>query len=291
MLSVPTVVWSGAIAAMVSLTGALAGVVLSNRSSEKRLSDQLRHDAAEKQRDRLAALRREVYLKLFEELTAVGGHLGALAGKDPATENLGGPLQTAVAQLGKVQLVGVQQTALLASELSNLYGEALIRLMLAAKPLHDLKIDINIADTAFQEGISEARRANQERQILRESGKPDAARMLALQLSFDHAQEAYQAALQEKSTKWDTYNSLQPRFMQAVFAELEAIAPAQAKLMNAMRQEIGLPSDLDFMLERTRAAQIRMKVAAEALVAGLGEKGSSSTFVNTAPLNSGISQE
>lgn len=269
LLSVPTVVWSGVVAAVVSLTGAVAGVVLSNRSSEKRLVDQLRHDAAEKQRDRLAALRREVYLKLFEELSAVGGHLGALAGKDPVTENLGGPLQTAIAQLGKVQLVGKPQTALFAGELSSLYGEALMRLMLAAKPLHDLKIDINIAEAAFQEGIAEARRANQARQSIRESGKPDVARMRELQLSFNHAQEAYQAALDEKSTKWDEFNALQPRFMQAVFAELEAIAPAQAKLMDAMRQEIGLPSDLDFMLERTRAAQLRMKAAADELITGL----------------------
>lgn len=269
LLSVPTVVWSGVIAAVVSLTGAVAGVVLSNRSSEKRLVDQLRHDAAEKQRDRLAALRREVYLKLFEELSAVGGHLGALAGKDPVTENLGGPLQTAIAQLGKVQLVGKPQTALFAGELSSLYGEALIRLMLAAKPLHDLKIDINIAEAAFQEGIAEARRANQARQSIRESGKPDVARMRELQLSFNHAQEAYQAALDEKSAKWDEFNALQPRFMQAVFAELEAIAPAQAKLMDAMRQEIGLPSDLDFMLERTRATQLRMKAAADELITGL----------------------
>ncbi len=272
LLSVPTVVWSGVIAAVVSLTGAVAGVVLSNRSSEKRLADQLRHDAAEKQRDRLAALRREVYLKLFEELSAVGGHLGALAGKDPVAENLGGPLQTAIAQLGKVQLVGKPQTALLAGELSSLYGEALIRLMLAAKPLHDLKIDINVAEAAFQGGIAEARRANLARQSIRESGKPDVTRMRELQLSFNHAHGAYQTALDEKSVKWGEFNALQPHFMQAVFAELEAIAPAQAKLMDAMRQEIGLPSDLDFMLERTRAAQLRMKAATDELITGLSAR-------------------
>lgn len=199
----------------------------------------------------------------------MGGHLGALAGKDPVTENLGGPFQTAMAQLGKVQLVGMQQTALLSGELSSVYGEALMRLMLAAQPLHSLKIDINIAEAAFQDGIAEARRANQERQSLQESGKPDAARLQALQVSFDQAQESFQVALEEKSAKWKEFNALQPTFMRAVFAELQVVAPAQAKLMDAMRQEIGLPSDLDFMLERTRVAQDRMKAAADALMAGL----------------------
>lgn len=48
LLSAPTIVWSGVIAAIVSLAGAIAGVVLSNKSSEKRLGAQLRHDAAER---------------------------------------------------------------------------------------------------------------------------------------------------------------------------------------------------------------------------------------------------
>ena len=270
LLSVPTVIWSGLVAAIVSLTGAVVGVVLSNRSSERRLGDQLRHDATEKQRDRLAVLRREVYLKLFEEFSAVGGHLGALAAKDPVAENLGAPLQAAMSQLGKVQLVGSQQTALLAGDLSSLYGEALFRLMLAAKPLHDLKIDIGLADKSFQEGIAEAQRVNQERQRVRESGKQDAPRMNALQDSFNHAKETYQAAAAQRSANWDEFNSLQPQFMQAVFEELQAIAPAQARLMDAMRQEIGLPSDLDFMLERVSVTQSRMHEAADTLVRGLG---------------------
>lgn len=269
LLSVPTVVWSGLVAAIVSLTGAVAGVALSNRSSERRLGDQLLHDAAEKQRDRLAALRREVYLKLFEELAAVGGHLGALAAKDPVAENLGAPLQAAMSQLGKVQLIGSQQTAFLAGDLSCLYGEALFRLMLAAKPLHDLNIDISLADKSFQDGITEAQRVNQEKQRIRESGIQDAPRMNALQDSFNHAEETYQAAAAQQSASWDEFNSLQPQFMQAVFGELQAIAPAQARLMDAMRQEIGLPSDLDFMLERVSATQSRMHEAAEALVRGL----------------------
>ena len=135
LLSLPTIMWSGAVAAMVSL----GGIILANRSSEKRLLTQLRHDAAEKQRDRIAALRKEVYLGLFAEMSAVSHHLGALPGKDPVNDNLAGPLQGLMAQLGKVQLIGTQQTALLAGELANLYGESLFRLISAAKPMHELK--------------------------------------------------------------------------------------------------------------------------------------------------------
>ncbi len=271
LLSLPTIVWSGVIAAIISLTGAVTGVLLSNQSGERRLRDQLRHDAAEKQRERLAALRKEVYLKLFEDLTAVGSHLGALAGKDPVAENLGAPLQTAISQLGKVQLVGMQQTALLAGELSSLYGEALFRLILVAKPMHELKIDINLAEKEFQEHMAEAQRANRELRALNESGRPDAARAHALKNSFEHAQQQYQSAIEERSAAWNSFNALQGPFMQAVFAELKHIGPAQAKLMDAMRQEIGLPSDIDFMLERLESDQARMRESAEVLLTELAQ--------------------
>ena len=94
--------------------------------------------------------------------------------------------------------------------------------------------------------------------------------MKALQDSFNHAKQTYQAAAAQRSASWEEFNSLQPQLMQAVFGELQAMASAQARLMDAMRQEIGLPSDLDFMLKRVRATQSRMHEAADALVRGLG---------------------
>lgn len=262
LLSLPTVLWSGVVAAIVSL----GGIIAANRSSERRLLTQLRHDAGEKQRDRIAALRKEVYLTLFEEMTAVSGHLGSLAGKDPVTENLGGPLQALMAQLGKVQLVASQQTALFAAELSSLYGESLFRLMIAAKPMHELKIDIGIADKAFQEQMGQAQRVNQEMFALRESGNADKKRIDALQASFDHFRQQYQTSLAERSDAWDAYNALQKPFMEAVFSELQVIGPAQAKLMAAMREEIGLTSDPDFMLERLEATQLRMRSAVDGVL-------------------------
>ena len=269
LLSLPTILWSGVLAAAISLAGAVGGVILSNRSSERRLRDQLRHDSAEKQRDRVAALRRDVYLKLFEELSAVSGHLGALAGKDPVAENLAGPLQSAMAQLGKVQLVGNQQTAVLAGELSSQFGESLFRLVLAAKPMHDLKIDIGIASNAFQEHMQEAQRVNRDMRALNESGTATPAKMRALQASFEHARQQYQEAGQARDNAWDEYNRLQGPFRGAAFAELQLIAPPQAKFMAAMREEIGLTSDLGFMLERVESTQRRMREAADNLLSKL----------------------
>src|SRR5690349_10100423 len=158
LLSIPTIVWSGAIASFISL----AGVVLSNRSSLKRLKEQLRHDANEKHRDRISDLRKGVYLELATQMTYAGGHLGSLAGKDPTTTDLGAPLQAAMAELTKVQLVGNRETADLAAELTTVYGEALFNLMAAAKPLHDLKIDIKISGDIYEQEFAQAKRVLSE---------------------------------------------------------------------------------------------------------------------------------
>lgn len=273
LLSVPTVLWSGVVAAAISLSGAVAGVILSNRSSERRLLSQLRHDSSEKQKDRVGLLRKEVYLQLFQELAEAGGHLGALAGKDPVKDNLGEPFQRVIGQLSKVQLVGLQQTALLAGELSSLYGEALFRLMLAAKPLHQFKVDIDLANASYQEHMGEAQRVIRERRLMLESGQLDDARFEALGRTFEHAQEQYEEARRERDEAWDSYNRQQPAFMQSVFQELKLIGPAQAKLLDAMRQELGLASDLEFMLQRVQSAQDRMSSAADTLLSGLGTRG------------------
>lgn len=266
LLSLPTVLWAGVLAAFVSLAGAVGGVVLSNSSSERRLRNQLRHDAAEKQRDRIASLRRDVYLQLFEELSAVSGHLGSLAGKDPVAENLAGPLQQAMSQLGKVQLVGDQQTAILAGELASQIGESLFRLIAAAQPLHTLKIDIEIAEKNFHECMREAQRVNNEMRALNESGKSDPAKFRALQTSFDFARQQYECAGGERDAGWKQFNGLQPSFLAAASAELKLIAPAQAKLMAAMRGEIGLTADLEFMLDRIERNHERMRAATNKLL-------------------------
>lgn len=262
VLSIPTVIWSGAIAALVSL----AGVVLSNRNSLDRLNAQLRHDANEKHRDRIAELRRDVYLDLTTQLTSASAHLGSLAGKDPTTEDLTGALQSAIAGLAKAQLIGSRETAALASELTTLYGETLFKLIASAKPLYDLKIDIKIADDMYNQQYAQAQRIIAELTAINESGNPNPARMEALQRSFEHYRDSYTAYADERSTAWDSYNSHNLTFVRATFQEIQKIAPLQIKLACSVRSEIGLDTDASDLFKRLEDNRVRMEQAAEALL-------------------------
>ncbi len=264
-LSIPTIVWSGIIASFISL----AGVVLSNRSNLERLKEQLRHDSSEKHRDRISELRKNVYLELATQMTYAGGHLGSLAGKDPTTADLVGPLQGAMEELAKVQLVGTNETAALASEMTSIYGEALFKLIAAAKPLHDLKIDIKISGDLYDQEFVQAKRVISEITALNESGAPNPDRSAALQRSFENYRQSYTKYSGERDTAWKLYNVHNKSFIQAVFAELGKIAPTQIKLLGAVRSEIGLDTNVVELNRRMDATQARMEKAIADLLAHL----------------------
>lgn len=264
-LSIPTIVWSGIVASFISL----AGVVLSNRSSLERLKEQLRHDSGEKHRDRISQLRREVYLKLATQMTYAGGHLGSLAGKDPTAEDLGGPLQEAMAELARAQLVGSRETAALAAEIAAIYGEALFNLMAAAKPLHDLKADINISGNMYNQEFLQAKRVISEITSLNESGAQNSEKMAALQRSFENYRKNYTKYSDERNAAWESYHSHNKSFLDAVFIELTKISVAQTKLLIAVRTEIGLDTDASELNRHMEENQARMKKATADLLAQL----------------------
>lgn len=244
--SLPTIIWSGIVAALISLSG----VVLSNRASIRRLKEQLQHDAREKHRDRLASLRRDVYLSLVAETNRANGYLGSLAAKDPTEENFGEPLQAAIAELSKVQLIGSREAAAAAAELTALYGEALLRLIGIAKPMHEAKIDIRIADGLYQQSFVQAQRVLAEITAENESGTPSQARLVSLSQSFEHHRKQYASHSEERNDGWARYNSNHQHFARAVLEEIKKFGQAQINLTCAIRTEAGMDTDASELRRR-----------------------------------------
>lgn len=230
----------------------LGGVVLSNRASVDRLKEQLRHDAREKHRDRLANLRRDVYLKLVGETNRANGYLGSLAARDPTDGDFGEPLQGAIAELAKVQLIGSRETSAAAAELTALYGEALLRLVGFAKPMHEAKIDIRIADNLYQQCFAQGQRALAEITAENESGAPNQARLASLFQSFEQYREQYASQAAERNAGWERYNSKHYDFVRAVLEETKRLGPVHIKLSCAIRSETGLDTDASELERRLK---------------------------------------
>lgn len=262
-LNIPTVIWSGVIAAAISL----AGVILSNSSTTKRLRIQLGHDADEKIKDRLGVLRKEVYLQLFSDISTLQAHLGSLSAKDPTSPEFSAPIQSANQQLAKAQLVGGKEVMEISSELMARFTESLFKLMIAAKPLHELRTDISIATKFYDENLQKSQRAIHEMTEIRESGIPDHERMAALKKSAEWFQSQYNQYHADRMASWERYNSLQVDFVASVKNQIGYVAPIQARLLAAIKNEIGVPTDANALLNQIEENQDRMEKALKLVLA------------------------
>jgi len=240
-LSLPTVIWSGILAAIISL----AGIIISNRSSLERLRTQLRHDGGEKHKDRLTAMRKEVYLQLFTDITLARRHLFALASKTPTIDDLSTPLETVDTQLSKIQLIGSTESMNLARELSFAYAKSFSILLIAAKPFHSLKTEIRLNKQTSDQYWNDCQRIISEINMLNESGEQDDARMDSLKQSLENFRGHYNHFNAQWSEASDRYFNSRDIYMAAAQEQISEIDPIEAKLTAALRDEIGLGTILD----------------------------------------------
>lgn len=265
--AVPAVIWSGLVASFVTLMG----VMLSNGSNTKRLLRQLQHDAEQKQRDRMAALHKEVYLKAAEELARASQYLGRISQIDPAKDNLADGLSELFAACAKAQLIAKPETSRLLGDLIAGYGYLLMRLIRDVMPVHDLNGSIRIASDFLARNQAEAQRALDEMKLGNESGNMSRERFTALQRSFENASRMADSFSEKRDTLWAQHAIANRNFNVAVFREMRAIGPVQAQAMAALRSELGLETDMNNYMKRMEEQWEKMDHEIKAVMDKLAE--------------------
>jgi hypothetical protein len=263
--SVPDVVWSGVIASVLTLSG----VLLSNRSNTTRLRIQLNHDATEKEKERTANLRREVYLEAVEELTRANSHLASLPQKNPTEENLGDGFRGFFGAAAKLQLVAEPKTSLLVNQLVAQYGELMLRVMGAAIPLHRIRSEIAVQDDLYNQAQSQVTRVLAEMAKFNEAAQVNDARFGALQRSFDGFQAQASQHADARSRAWSEFNRHNVDFCRQLITEMRAIGEQQIPVLVEIRRDLGLTTELEAFREQMEAQWKRMAVQLEALIQSL----------------------
>lgn len=237
---VPDVVWSGLLASGLTLLG----VMLSNWSNTRRLLKQLSHDSNEKERDRINALRKDVYLKVAEEAARISSYLGKIPQMDPSKETIGDGLSDFLGVAAKLQLVSQPETSKLVGQLVTRYGEMFMGLLTKASPVHDLNTDIRIASDYYERNQAEVNRILAEMRQMQESGDSNPARFAALKHSFESAQEAAKHFSDERSCAYEKQGAALREYMICLLSETRSIAPLQMQLNAAIRSELNLATDM-----------------------------------------------
>ena len=215
-LSIPDVVWSGVVGATITLLG----VGISNRGNTNRLKLQLKNDSAEKVRARLAELRRDVYLEFAEQLVVASDHVGSLPDWEFKNGNVHQKLAGFFAASSKLQLICSEDTADLAAELTGKFQAIVLKSTNRAVALFNVKSQIDLVDSAFQQYESEVKRVLAAMAAFNESAQTDQKIFAALQRAYDfnQSQVVEQGTLRNKL--WTKRNELHIEYARATLADL-----------------------------------------------------------------------
>ena len=236
---VPDVVWSGIVASLITLSG----VLLSNWGTSSRLKTQLRHDASQKAKDRLAALRREVYLQAAESFVGASRHIVSLADADPATINLSADLAGFFNSAAKVQLICASETSRLVGDLVTTYGQLMLQSLVWIMPLRNLQIDLNLQNDARLTARAACDRLNKRLIDAREDGTIGNimdARMDELQASYA---DAFDATSREYLNTLDKQLTLKKDFGKKIINQMRSVLHKQLDVVVAIRLELELDAD------------------------------------------------
>lgn len=263
--SIPDVVWSGIVASVLTLSG----VLLSNRSNTYRLKIQLQHDAAEKAKERTAALRREAYLRTAEELVRLNVHLASLPQIDVTKINAGEGMQGFFISAARLQLVAEPKTALLVNKLAATYAELFFTVMEAIQPVARAKSDIGIANSLYEKSQAEINRLLAEMARQNESGQPNKDIMRVLQQGFDFQQSQSAAFASDRADAWARFNAFNALFQKKLLTEVREIGLMQIPVLVEIRRDLGITGDLSEMEAFMREQWKRMEMRFDALLASL----------------------
>ncbi|WP_456025041.1 hypothetical protein [Pseudomonas capeferrum] len=237
---IPNVVWSAVIAALISL----GGIILSNRGNNQRLIVQLQHNAEEKTKERIHAIRSEVYLSAVEFIESTNIQMSSLSSRDLTKNDITQELQVIAGAMAKLKLVAGPETSKLASELGVISGAVFLKLLSSLKPIHYEKIEIGIADDLYVETSEEAKRIQREIDALNQSGVMDYIKYQALRQAYEFSFSQSQKYAEDRASAWERHAVVLNDFNEVLMLEMKALTEAQLNLMVAARLDLGLDSDL-----------------------------------------------
>ncbi|MBB1601075.1 hypothetical protein [Variovorax sp. UMC13] len=220
------------------------------------------HAADEAQRERLAAIRREVYVKAIAELVGVQLFIGSLPKQDIQTLDTSKALGDMATAVSRVAVVGETGTALIAREIGAFYNALILRHLPRLMELSALRAAAKEANESFA-------KARADIASLSETAPADRSPQQRAQLS-----EAHSAAVEHSTKAAAIMKSVafaELHFAEAHRAETRPAIDRLDDLAIAVRAELGLPSDVESLRAQTDEIQRRLSLLFDDLRAQLVE--------------------
>ena len=250
--SVPAVVWSGVIGALLGALISFLTSVQSNRASLQRLREQHQrdnrqaaaqreHDAKQKNEDRKAAIRREIYGKVVDDLHALFGAAGGLAVRPLLAEGDTEPLQVFLRSNAKVWLVADAPAARISRELASTTSEYFLAALAAAMPVRHAMDPVRQLDRRIAHSEEDMRAVDVEARGA--VAARDEARLNALGASRQWIAESIEGMRRERQEAVMASLPLRLKCFESTFDQLGAAQKLMVRLMSELRAELHLERD------------------------------------------------
>lgn len=207
----------------------------------------MEHDTAEKAKERLLALRRELYLKAVDANVRGLAYFGTLPQADFTKPDAELPIRNLLAVGAQLQLVVSQATVQIVSDVISAYGALQMKLIVKVAPMHNLRSDINIMNAQYDNAQAEIKRVLALMTQLNESGQRDPERFERLNRSFEFARQVSQEAANARAASWDQTNALQRQYMADLVPELKRLSELQTRLLMELRRELDVGGDIEII--------------------------------------------
>ncbi|NHN70604.1 hypothetical protein G7W60_22445 [Pseudomonas fluorescens] len=153
-------------------------------------------------------------------------------------------LQAITACIAKIKLVAEPETAKLASQLGVLFGVTLLKILSRLGPISEAKTSIEINNEGYIQTNSEALRLKHEINKFYESAMDDMGKLHHLQSSHEFALNKSQEYADARAEAYRSFNSSLLEFNQFMLPDMKELSSLQLKVMVALRNDLGIPSDL-----------------------------------------------
>jgi len=260
------VVLSGALAALIASGISYYGVRAANKSSLDRLKEQhrfdteqaerrrtfeqaektrqLQFDEAQKNEDRKAAIRREVYLKAIEEATAVFGAIGGLPDKPFGEGNDGDALQDFLRANAKIWLVADSEATRLSRELQSLMSIAFFEGMQEAVTIRRKMEKVRLLQEMIGQAEREKVRIDTKLSEAKESNAPQQDQE-AIGKSYKDQAEWAKAAQEAANNLMAEQKPDRKAWMEKMFDIIHKPQHTLNALLYELRKEVYLKTDHD----------------------------------------------
>jgi hypothetical protein len=241
--------------------GVILGAFLNNWGSTKRLNLQLNHDANERKKERLAILRRELFLKAAAANSQMIGLLSNFPKADLDNFDSDSRVRELLSVCAQLQLIVRVDTARIISDFGTACTELVMKLTPKIVPMKTLAFEIKFLNSRYDEVTAETKRVLAAMAHHNEIGVKDRDAFDRLNRAFSNSQEISQKIVDDRGNAENKLLALQREYAKNLFKELKHVNELEIKVLVALRNELEVEGGVSDFTEMANNQLMRIMKA------------------------------